>query len=507
MLYKGKSIADVLKMRIGEALELFGNLPKIRRILQTLSDVGLDYLALGQAAPTLSGGEAQRVKLAAELSRPNTGKTLYLLDEPTTGLHFDDIRKLLEVLQRLVDLGNTVLVVEHNLDVLKSADWLIDIGPDAGDAGGTVIAEGTPEDVVASGNSLYTGPFLAPVLTAGPRVHRPKYDPHAAEKKLAAVKELVEDEKMPWEVDGPLWHTEQRCTGEGEPCRWEGQVLAWVEKRIQEAGDFRPTNWKHPTTVEIMGKDKSLGWFFHAHTGMEWLVRLVFNVGKNTFKQEDLDRQLAIPTLNQTKGIEIYGNDARVKVANRKGPWQQVWMTVHRLSEIDTPAFRDFLAKAVASYQGSLKRMATKPEDLMPWKVMGQKWHLGPKGFPPGKKLQWDTGILPRLIDLVREVEPTIEVAWDSRMTVAFRCADMTRAWAQWVTKSPTGLTCRFLGKKGQFNLTQIEKFGVGATLTPHKQGEMMTLVFRDDHRIHAASLRELLKSHLAGFRETFAKS
>src|SRR5262249_52755342 len=127
--------------------EVFGNIPKIRRVLQTLADVGLDYLSLGQPAPTLSGGEAQRVKLAAELGRPNTGRTLYLLDEPTTGLHFDDVHKLLEVLNRLVDLGNTVLVVEHNMDVIKTADWIIDLGPEAGDAGGYVVAEGTPEAV------------------------------------------------------------------------------------------------------------------------------------------------------------------------------------------------------------------------------------------------------------------------------------------------------------------------------------------------------------------------
>jgi excinuclease ABC subunit A len=147
--YKEKSIADVLDMRISEALELFRNIPKIRQILQTLADVGLDYLALGQSAPTLSGGEAQRVKLAAELSRPNTGKTVYILDEPTTGLHFDDIRKLLDVLNRLVDLGNTVIVVEHSLDVIKTADWIIDMGPEAGDAGGRVVVEGTPETVAA----------------------------------------------------------------------------------------------------------------------------------------------------------------------------------------------------------------------------------------------------------------------------------------------------------------------------------------------------------------------
>ena len=135
-------------MSCGQAVELFANIPKIRRILQTLCDVGLDYLTLGQSAPTLSGGEAQRVKLAAELARPDTGQTLYLLDEPTTGLHFDDLAKLLEVLDRLVDQGNTVVVIEHNLDVIKTADWIIDMGPEAGAEGGTVVACGTPEQIV-----------------------------------------------------------------------------------------------------------------------------------------------------------------------------------------------------------------------------------------------------------------------------------------------------------------------------------------------------------------------
>ena len=146
--YHGRSISDVLDMTCGDAVKLFRNIPKIRRILQTLCDVGLDYLTLGQPAPTLSGGEAQRVKLAAELARPDTGRTLYLLDEPTTGLHFEDLAKLLDVLHRLVDLGNTVVLIEHNLDVIKSADWVIDMGPEAGEAGGCVVAAGTPQDIV-----------------------------------------------------------------------------------------------------------------------------------------------------------------------------------------------------------------------------------------------------------------------------------------------------------------------------------------------------------------------
>jgi excinuclease ABC subunit A len=163
--YKGKTIADVLNMPIEEAAEFFEAIPSIHRPLQTLVDVGLGYVRLGQPAPTLSGGEAQRVKLASELQRRSTGRTIYVLDEPTTGLHFDDIRKLLGVLGRLVDGGNTVIVIEHNLDVIKTADWVIDLGPEGGSRGGDVIATGTPEDVAQVDDS-YTGQFLRGILGA-----------------------------------------------------------------------------------------------------------------------------------------------------------------------------------------------------------------------------------------------------------------------------------------------------------------------------------------------------
>ena len=161
--YKGKTIAEVLNMPIEEAFTFFESVPAIARYLKTLNDVGLGYVRLGQSAPTLSGGEAQRVKLATELQRRSTGRTIYVLDEPTTGLHFEDVRKLLIVLNRLVDTGNTVIVIEHNLDVIKSADWVIDLGPEGGSGGGVVVAEGTPE-VVAKNKASYTGTFLADSL-------------------------------------------------------------------------------------------------------------------------------------------------------------------------------------------------------------------------------------------------------------------------------------------------------------------------------------------------------
>jgi len=199
VLYKGKSVADVLNMPIEQAAGFFESVPVIARHLNTLVEVGLGYVRLGQPAPTLSGGEAQRVKLASELQKRSTGRTVYVLDEPTTGLHFEDIRKLMGVLQGLVDKGNTVIVIEHNLDVIKSADWLLDMGPEGGDGGGKVVATGTPEEVAANPAS-HTGRYLATVLsgpepefkavTAVAALARPKAKSarNAAKAKAAKVK-------------------------------------------------------------------------------------------------------------------------------------------------------------------------------------------------------------------------------------------------------------------------------------------------------------------------------
>ena len=161
--YKGKSIYDVLNMTVEEAVKFFEHVPSIRRKMETLNDVGLSYIRLGQPSTELSGGEAQRIKLATELSKRSTGKTVYILDEPTTGLHFADVHKLTEILRRLADDGNTVIVIEHNLDVIKTADYIIDIGPEGGDKGGTVIATGTPEEIAKNKHS-YTGKYIDAIL-------------------------------------------------------------------------------------------------------------------------------------------------------------------------------------------------------------------------------------------------------------------------------------------------------------------------------------------------------
>ncbi len=201
--YKGKTISDVLEMRVDEANEFFANIPRVHNKLRTICDVGLGYIKMGQPATTLSGGEAQRVKLATELSRRSTGRTFYVLDEPTTGLHFADIHKLLEVLDRLVKLGNTVLVIEHNLDVIKTADYLIDLGPEGGDRGGTVVATGTPEEV-AQNEASFTGAYLVPVLRDQRAVghHRPDAGEldRIEQENLLVLHDLAESGRVPVEV-------------------------------------------------------------------------------------------------------------------------------------------------------------------------------------------------------------------------------------------------------------------------------------------------------------------
>jgi excinuclease ABC subunit A len=511
--YKGKSIADVLQMRVHEALELFGNLPKIRAVLQTLEDVGLGYLSLGQAAPTLSGGEAQRVKLAAELSRPSTGRTLYILDEPTTGLHFDDVAKLLDVLNRLVDLGNTVIVVEHNLEVVKTADWVIDLGPEAGPGGGTVVAQGPPEEIIRlcrAGAPTHTAAALAPVLEAGPFAERTRFDPHAAAQARPgdlSLEEVGKDAAMPWETDGKRWHTVDRVSHDGKPVRWDGAILPWVDERVHELGEFSATEWGQRAVVEIAAPVKSHGWFLHAMTGEERAVRLVFRVGRNAFKSANLVQRLGIKPLSDTPGLQIYSNSERVWVTNHKGPWQSVTVQVYRLSEIDTPEFREFLKEAAASFTTTIQRLRTKPEDLMPWKLNGEKWHQGEKGFPPGRKVRWDRTLLARLLAVVREVEPDIEVTWDRRDGITLRVPGVSRGWAEWRTKEPDALDCRFLGKKGQFNLAQVE--GIAAAEIGHHrtEGDILRLRFTDLNPQQAAKLKSVLAEQLKGFRETFGKT
>ncbi|WP_165243495.1 excinuclease ABC subunit UvrA [Paludisphaera soli] len=389
--FRGKTIADVLDMSVDEALELFDKVPRIKRILRTLHDVGLGYLPLGQSAPTLSGGEAQRVKLASELSRPDTGKTLYILDEPTTGLHVDDVRKLLDVVHRLADLGNTVVVIEHNLDVIKTSDWVIDLGPEAGRGGGEIVVEGPPESIAACDRG-HTPRFLRSLLADGPFAERPRFDPKEAAKKAAAeakAARLAEPGKgkapkpksggratataevgaalAPWERDGRKWHLEDRTSRNGRPVRWDGRILGHVVDRLEALGgeSLGPTDWNQRGAVRIgvVGPDgESEVAFFQATTGSEWVVTLRFRVPRNTFQEKSLAARLGLIPFHDGP-TPVLSDAPRLKVSGASG-LQEVTITGHSLADFQTPAFEEFLAQAAASLArwARLPRLKTAAE-------------------------------------------------------------------------------------------------------------------------------------------------
>ncbi len=525
--FKGNTISDVLELSIGQALELFGNIPKIRAPLATLAAIGLEYLTLGQSATTLSGGEAQRVKLAAELCKPNSGRTLYLLDEPTTGLHFDDIAKLLTVLNSLVEAGNTVVVIEHNLDVIKTADWIVDLGPEAGVDGGMIVAAGTPEDVVAQATSLvsrvqrpvgglsassghltldtqhfrsWTGELLKPVLEASTRRDLDVFDARAVAKKRSGdvdLSKVGKDAPLPWKVDGRKWHTQDRPARNGKPCQWEGAALTFAVDLIEQYEGLKEANWSDPATVEITAEAKvGTGWFFHALTGDEWFVRLYFRVPKKSFDPDELSAALDLTPVDDLDEIPVYGRGDRVKFQTTKGPFQEIAIDVHAREEIDTPAFREFLESAVAEYVGRVEEQRQlDPTDLMPWKVLGRKWHVSRKGFPSNKRVAWKAPVLETLLDLLDSTLPATRFQWDKKTTVSLQSPE-GETIGDLKTKRRDGVHLTLLAEPGLVALGQIADVAADREIVPHRGGkEAVKLRFDTLRQVKSPKLKRFLAS------------
>ncbi|HIE52777.1 MAG TPA: excinuclease ABC subunit A, partial [Armatimonadetes bacterium] len=334
--YRDQSIADVLNMTVAEAREHFAEIPRVRRILQTLADVGLDYLRLGQSAPTLSGGEAQRVKLAKELSRPSTGQTLYLLDEPTTGLHFEDVKRLLEVLNRLVDAGNTVVCIEHNLEVIKTADYIIDLGPEGGEEGGYVVAAGPPEEVAACEES-HTG-----------RILREYLPPNRGEPVV-----IVREASTPYPVK-PLsraerWHKLHLAFAQERDALWTGEDLqAFIDLVREVAPEVSAPNWEHPEYVELRVEGVKR-WWCRIKTTHPIYFRVMLRAGRNPFGEGELRQRLGLqPWLALEPPVEC--RTPRVAVKRRPEGWE-VWLHLWSRREFDTAALREVIREMVEGFK------------------------------------------------------------------------------------------------------------------------------------------------------------
>ena len=459
--YREKSIADVLEMRVSESVALFENVPKIKRMLQTLDDVGLGYLQLGQSAATLSGGEAQRVKLAAELGRPSTGKTLYILDEPTTGLHFDDLRKLLGVLHRLVDLGNTVICIEHNLDVIKTADWVLDLGPEAGDNGGSIVAEGPPEAIVRVAESR-TGIALRPILEAGPVRPREVFDLKRQAQDEAALFsriDLGKDVQMPWERDGKTWHTVNHLDREGNQVGWDPLSLIWIVDTIESLGAFAETDWNHRARVEIKAPG-DVPWFAHIRTGGCDLFEVALRVSKASFSPLELHRQLAIKTLDERGDLPIYGQWPRVRVRRHDSDWDEVQLHLRDFKDIQKTAMRAFLKSAVASYLKRTERIVAQPDSAEPWKTQGQDWHLSQKSIHRRQVAQWEPATLLALVGRFRLVDPLLKFTWSSKTAGFFSLPNEPKYAGKIVTNMGRGLRIELRAPKGAVTPAQVDCLG-----------------------------------------------
>ncbi len=494
--YRDRSIADVLNMRISEAVDLFAAVPRLRRMLKTLEDVGLGYLELGRSAPTLSGGEAQRVKLAAELGRPSTGNTLYILDEPTTGLHFDDLRKLLGVLHRLVDLGNTVICIEHNLDVIKTADWIIDLGPEAGEAGGRIVVAGPPQVVIAESESR-TGLALKPVLEMGPIAERPVFDARKqaeieadAHSKISVANEV----KMPWDTDGRSWHTVDHLDGQGRPVEWDPGVLTWLVEAIESLGKFAPTDWNHRTRVEITAA-KNQPWFCHALTGFKDLLEVALRVPQKTFDEKDIIRRLAIKPLNDRHDLPIYGSQARVRLRDLTGiagGWSDIHLSLRDSKDVNKSEFRRFLKQAATAYHRHVEHCESTPEVSEPWKVNGREWHLSQKSMSRRQVAKWKPPLLLALLGRFKSLESALEFDWNSKTAVALKSPRGLAPVGKIVTNMGRGLRVELFVPRGAVTPAMIDRLGEDVEIK--RSGERDAVVFwlRSADRLGTDQLRAL---------------
>jgi excinuclease ABC subunit A len=475
----------------------------------------------------------------------------------------------------LVEAGNTVIVIEHNLDVIKTADWVIDLGPEAGIGGGWIVAEGTPEDVAgrvgqpsvkgresrdgASTMRSHTAEQLVSVLATGRRGSRDVFDAVAEGKKRdgdLTMAQVGKDAKMPWEVDGRKWHTRDRIAHSGKSCRWEGDALETIVEQLlsgttddnavpvlktapkrkkkatrtkkqattaalmsgadllkaREAAaggedgtlDSNPsalslkTIWNDSSTVEITGDDKRLGWFMHALTRDEWLLKLYFRVERGCFDQEELAASLALRSIDDINELPIYGRSERVRVKNKPAGYQEVMITIHWLSEIDTPAFREFLSAAKESYIARVEATSTDVKDVSPWKVLGRKWHLMQKGFPAEKRPKWKQEVLTTLLEVFDQVFPSGDVFWNERAYVRYRQPGSKDDWAVICTKRRVGIDMVITPNDETVGTGSVASLATEHEAVQAKNGKpAIRLRFDKLAQVKSPKLREFLKKCL----------
>jgi len=413
------------------------------------------------------------------------------------------------------------------------------MGPEAGAGGGEVVFAGTPEMVVeyaalakkqadetatkpvkkkakkattakkkkattkkaAAMPRSWTGEALAPAIAEGPFFKRKAWDPAEDDQWLEDdmdIDEVGEAIQMPWESDGRTWHTSGRVGRNGEIINWSGKILDEVVDRIENCEGFSDTSWNERATVEICGEVKKNGWFFHALTGDPWFVKLKFRVRPRTFKQDELQDRIPLPTPNQMDHLPVYGNSARVQVNNTRGGWQEVEIKAHTWEEIDIPEFWKFVDQCIESFAEKMERVDTKIEDQTPWAKLGQKWHFMKKGFAAGE-IGWDMKVLETLRDLLQEAAPDGEFQWTNEQVVHFQLPDREEPWASIQTKKADALTLQLSGSDELMTLGRVADLADDPEVDTAGEKHVVKLSFREVKQLKNSKFKEFLKEHLQG--------
>jgi len=351
---------------------------------------------------------------------------------------------------------------------------------------------------------------LLPVLSAGPFVERRVYDPAASatEQGDVSIREVGADARMPWEVDGPRWHTKDRVSRTGQPIRWDGNILREIVNRIEASEGFSPTDWNNRTIVEIRGEKKSLGWFFHAITAEEWLLKMKFRTARNTFRKETLISKLDLKPLNEMDAIPIYGTEPRVRVQRNNGPWQEIELRVHSMNEVDRPEFWDFLDQAIHEFAKLTKKTEKSSSDLMPWKVLGEKWHFLPKGLIGGDRLLWDVSLLKEIFAIIGRVSPDARAVWTNKVLVPLyldgtkrKVEGRTLPWVVVHTKRVDGVYLEIYVTKNAIPLGRIRTLGADPFVDGERETyDIVQLKFTSVSNIPKDELKKILEESKSSF-------
>ena len=316
-----------------------------------------------------------------------------------------------------------------------------------------------------------------------------------AEKKSGdvSIEQLGKSAKLPWEVDGRKWHTQDRIAHTGKPCRWDGQALQLIIDLLEKEKGLAPTNWNDRATIEVRA-ESGLGWFLHARSGGEWLLALCFRVKKGEFNTESLDASLGLKPLDDMNDVEAYGREPRVKARDLKTAWQEVTIKVLKKSEIDTPEFRQFLKQALKSYMSLSKAEAANPEDLMPWKVLGRKWHLMKKGVPATGRGVWDIKIVEQLLPVLESRFEKCDVEYGIRSKINWTRSKGGKPVAELHTKRSDGVDLILYFPTGKVTIGAIAAIGESQDIQPIRDGQdAVRIRFTKPEQLGTAALVSLI--------------